>query len=308
MKICFFGVGGVGGYFGSLVTQRFKDENEIYFIARGKHKDFICANGLTLKKAGGGEIVNVSPEKCTDNIDDLPICDLIILSVKGYDLVSAVKDFNKITRQDSIILPLLNGVDIYERIREYLNKAIVLPSCVYIGSYIESPGIICQNGDKTKILIGCDPMFPEFYPESLLHLLKESNIDYDWEKNVQISIWSKYMFIAAFALVTAAYNRTLGEILENSELTQITKSIMNEIEKIAKRLNVPLNPDSVTTAFIKAQQFPFDTKTSFQRNIESKAKKNEIDIFCGTIIRFGDKLGIPVPITMNTLKRVISKY
>ena len=69
MKICFFGVGGVGGYFGSLVTQRFKDENEIYFIARGKHKDSICANGLTLRKAAG-EIVNVSPEKCTDNMVD----------------------------------------------------------------------------------------------------------------------------------------------------------------------------------------------------------------------------------------------
>ena len=38
MKICFFGVGGVGGYFGTLVTRKFKDKHDIYFIARGTIK------------------------------------------------------------------------------------------------------------------------------------------------------------------------------------------------------------------------------------------------------------------------------
>ena len=141
-------------YFGSLIAQRFNSEHDIYFIARGKHKDAICKNGMTLKKAGGAEIINVMPQKCTDNISDLPICDMVILSVKCYDIENAVKDINKITNKDSIILPLLNGVDIYDRIRKHLNTAIVLPSCVYIGTHIESPGIISQNGGNSKILIG----------------------------------------------------------------------------------------------------------------------------------------------------------
>ena len=53
MKICFYGLGGVGGYFGAIVAKRFCSEHEIYFIARGKHKEAICSQGLTLKKAGG---------------------------------------------------------------------------------------------------------------------------------------------------------------------------------------------------------------------------------------------------------------
>jgi 2-dehydropantoate 2-reductase len=308
MKICFYGVGGVGGYFGTLVTQRFKDEHGIYFIARGKHKDFICKNGLTLKRDGGAEVINVSPEKCTDNIHVLPVCDIIILSVKGYDLVNAVNDISVISSQDTIILPLLNGVDIYERIRKYLDKAIVLPSCVYIGTYIESPGIISQDGGDSKILIGYDPMFPDFYPESILNLLKESKINFNWEKNIQVSIWSKYMFIAAYGLVTATYDKTVGEVLESSELSQITKSIMKEIEKIAKRLNIPLDSDIVDTSFFKAKQFPFETRTSFQRDVESKGKTNEADIFGGTIIRYGDELGIPVPNTRDILKKLMAKF
>ena len=86
MKICFFGVGGVGGYFGTLVTDKFKNKHEIFFIARGSHKDAICSNGLTLKKAGDNETINVTPEKCTDTVNDLPVCDIIVISVKAYDL------------------------------------------------------------------------------------------------------------------------------------------------------------------------------------------------------------------------------
>jgi hypothetical protein len=56
MKICFFGV---GGYFGTLITKRFQNDHDIYFIARGVHKDAIVKNELTLKKAGVNEIIDV---------------------------------------------------------------------------------------------------------------------------------------------------------------------------------------------------------------------------------------------------------
>jgi len=307
MKICFYGVGGVGGYFGTMVVERFNSEHEIYFVARGKHKDEICSNGLTLKKNGGTEIINVKPHKCTDNINDLPICDIIVLSVKGYDLSNATKDLIKITNKDTIILPLLNGVDIYDRIRMHLDTAIVLPSCVYIGTHIERPGIISQNGGNSKILIGFDPRLPNVYPEQLLAVLKDSKIDYVWEDNVQVSIWSKFMFIAAYGLVTATFDKTLGEILDNTELSQITRSIMQEIEKIAKRINVPLNTDIVETSFLKGKQFPYETKTSFQRDVELKGKINEADIFGGTIIRYGDKFGIDVSNTKEIQNRLMKK-
>ncbi len=308
MKICFFGVGGVGGYFGSLVTKRFLSEHEIYFIARGKHKEVICANGLTLKKSDGSEIINVLPNKCTDSLEGLPICDVVILSVKSYDLSDAVINISKISDEKTLILPLLNGVDIYERIRKYLSNGFVFPSCVYIGTHIESPGIIYQNGGSCKLYIGYDPMFPDFYPESLLEILKESEIDFEWQKYIQVSIWSKYMFIAAYGLVSATYEKTLGEILEYSGLSQLTKSIMSEIEKIARKLNIPLGSDIVETSFLKAKQFPSNSKTSFQRDVELKGKINEGDLFGGTIIRYGEELGLPTPNTRNVYEKLLIRF
>jgi len=47
---------------------------------------------------------------------------------------------------------------------------------------------------------------------------------------------------------------------------------MREIERIAQRMNIPLDDDIVEVSFNKARQFPYETKTSVQRNVESKGK------------------------------------
>jgi 2-dehydropantoate 2-reductase len=307
MKICFFGAGGVGGYFGALVTKEFGNQHDFYFVARGKHKEAILKNGLTLKKTGGSEIINVKPKICTDIVQELPICDLIVISVKSYDLAGAVKDIKKIANHKTVILPLLNGVDIYERIREYLDFGIVFPSCVYVGTHIESPGVIYQKGGSCKIHIGKDPQHPEFYPDSLLTILKESKIDFCWEENIKVAIWSKFMFIAAYGLVGAAYEKSLGEIVENPEMSQKVKAIMTEIETISKKLNIPLDVNIVETSYLKANQFPYEAKTSFHRDVELKGKVNESDLFGGTLIRYGESLGVSTSSTQSVYNTLMSR-
>lgn len=307
MKICFFGVGGVGGYFGAIIAEKFKDTHDIYYMARGDHKDAICEKGLTLKRAGQNKVINVSPKKCTDTVDDLPICDIIVLSVKVYDLENAIKAISTISNERSIILPLLNGVDIYERIREHLKTGVVLPSCVYVGTHIESPGVVCQNGGSCKISLGVDPASPDFDLKALFTILREAGIDFGLEENVKTSIWSKYMFIAAYGLVTAAFGSTLGEVLESPEQSQYVKSIMNEIEAITRELHVELDEDIVEKSYLKAMQFPYETKTSFQRDVELKGAINEGDLFGGTVIRYGQALGVQTPATKMIYQTLLSE-
>ena len=238
----------------------------------------------------------------------MPVCGIIILSVKSYDLANASTEISKISDKKTVILPLLNGVDIYERIREHLHTGVVLQSCAWVGTHIESPGVIYQKGGNCKISIGNDPMFPDLYPESLLNLLKDSKIDFTLEDNIKISIWSKYIFIAAFGLVTAAYDKTLGEVLEDPKLSKLTMSIMREIEEIAKRINIPLSQDIVETSFLQAKQFPHETKTSLQRDVESKGKLNEGDLFGGTLIRYGEELKISTKNTQKVYQILLRKF
>ena len=307
MNICFFGVGGVGGYYGALLS-KYCNENEIgniYFIARGKHKDAIIEKGLLLKKEGGEEEISVKPHFCTDSVNDLPICDIVVVSVKGYDLEIVTKELEKITDKKSIILPLLNGADIYERIRQHLKKGYILPACVYIGTHIESPGVISQKGGSCQISVGKDPLYPDFYPGKLLDLFRNADILIEFCEDVNIAIWTKYIFIASFALVTATYDKTIGEVTHDEKLSKLVKNIMREIALIANTNKIELPSDIVESSFSKACQFAFETKTSFQRDVETKGRQSEWDLFGTAIIRYAEEFNIPVNNTKETLDKLM---
>ena len=307
MNVCFFGVGGVGGYYGTLLTKYANEtgKDKTYFIARGKHKDAILERGLLLKKDGGKEQIRVNPFVCSESVDTLPVFDIVVISVKGYDLEQAARDVSRITDTNSVILPLLNGADIYERIRQHLKKGYILPSCLYLGTHIESPGVIFQKGGSGQICIGRDPSFPEFYPEKLVQLFKDAGILIDYFENVNIEIWGKYIFIAPFALVTATYGKSIGEVAHDEKLSLLVKNIMQEIASIAKALKIELPSDIVEIAFSKANEFPFETKTSFQRDVEVKGRQSEWDLFGGTVIRYAEKSNLPADNTKATLDKLL---
>ena len=309
MNLCFFGVGGVGGYYGTLLTQYLNEtgKGDSYFIARGRHKAAIVEKGLLLKKEGGKHKILVKPKLCTDTVADLPVCDIVVVSVKGYDLEQAAREIDKITDENSMILPLLNGADIYERMRPHLTKGHLLSACVYLGTHIESPGVIFQKGGSCKISMGNDPLYPDVYPEKLIPLFKDAGILVEFFKDVNVAIWTKYMFIASFALVTGTYDKTIGEVANDEKLGILVRDIMQEIALIAKALKIELPADIVETSFSTARQFGVDTKTSFQRDVETKGRQSEWDLFGGTLLRYAKRFNIPADHTQKTLDMLLKK-
>lgn len=309
MNICFWGVGGVGGYYGTLVTQYFNQtgKGNTYFVARGKHKDAILENGMLLKKEGGKEEILIKPYVCSDTVDDLPVFDMVVVSVKGYDLESTSRELNKITDENSIVLPLLNGADIYDRMRQHLKNGFILPSCLYLGTHIESPGVIFQKGGSGQISVGKDPLHPDFYPEKLITLFKDAGILIEFFEDVDVEIWKKFIFIASFALVTATYNKSIGGVAADTDLGILVKAIMDELALIAEAMNIELPSDIVDTSFAKAEQFPFETKTSFQRDVEVKGRQSEWDLFGGTVIRLAEKFNISAANTKATFDKLMQQ-
>jgi 2-dehydropantoate 2-reductase len=192
--------------------------------------------------------------------------------------------------------------------RQHLKKGYLLPACVYLGTHIESPGVIFQKGGSCQISIGKDSLYPDFYPEKLINLFKNADILIEFFENVNIEIWTKYIFIASFALVTATYNKTIGEVANDEKLGIIVKNIMQEIVLISKTLKIGLPSDIVETSFSKANQFAFETKTSFQRDVETKGIQSEWDLFGGTIIRYAEKFSIPVDNTKKTFDELFRKF
>lgn len=299
-NICVFGIGGVGGYFGGKIASAAKKEKEIKvsFIARGSHLEAIRENGLLLNTETEGGIV-CSPDIATNSIADIPEPDLCLLCVKGYDLSETVKKISGKIREDTIIIPLLNGIDIDERVRENLKRGIVLPTCVYVSSLIEKPGIVTQSGKRGVILCGKDPNNPVFDPDPLIGFFERTHIDFQWADNPYPAIWEKYIYIAAFGLATASFDKTLGQVLSEKEPRRTAEEIMREVVLLAKQKGIELPENVIENTFKKAKNFPFESTTSFHRDVRAKRKSIEKDIFGGTVIRMGKEYGIPTPATCS---------
>jgi 2-dehydropantoate 2-reductase len=290
--IWIYGVGGVGGYFGGKLAYLMAHDPEagkrVFFITRGEHfKAIKQQGGLILNTAKHKEIMCI-PYQVTDNLEDVPNPDLCLLCVKSYDLDLVVHSLAGKIKNSSIIIPILNGVDIYERVRTILKKGIVLPACAYVGTHIEKPGIVTQGGAPGIILCGQDPALKDFNPEHLVTLFTNANIKFNWTENPFPAIWEKFIFIAAFGLVTAYSEKTLGEVTIDPELRGLVEKIMGEIVAIARKREITLSHG----------------KTSYQRDIEAKGRLNEGDLFGGTIIRMGKELGIPTLATKDIYEEI----
>ncbi|MCX8129480.1 MAG: 2-dehydropantoate 2-reductase [Clostridia bacterium] len=306
-RICIYGVGGVGGYFGGIIAYRLKElrdtNHEVYFIARGSHLQEISKKGLTLHLYPHGTLI-CKPARAAEKLDELPYMDIIILCVKGYDLEEAIKNISVRIKEDTVVIPLLNGVDIYERIRSSLHKGIVLPGCTYISSAVEGPGVISLKGEKTLIVFGRDPQNAHYDQASILNLFTLVGIDYTWLDDVFPAIWSKYVFIASFALVTGYSGKTIGEVMADTKLRGLVKGIMEEIVQIAKAKGIVIKESVIEQSLELAINIPFDTKTSFQRDLEKKKEKTEGEILGATILRLAKECGINPSVTEQVFRYI----
>jgi 2-dehydropantoate 2-reductase len=300
MNIGIIGVGGVGGYFGGKLTKllhNYKEDLTISFFARGNHLAEIQKNGLLVSTKDEGEFLAV-PTLATDTVTELPDLDLCLLCVKGYDLDTVLNTIKSRLKSNTHIIPLLNGVDIYERVKKVVGDAIVYPACVYVGTHIERYGKVTQNGGACTILLGKDPAHMQQSHQSILDLFNAANIKHTFCDDVYPEIWGKYTFIAAYGMVTASEDKTLGQILEDTQSSTRVKAIMTEIQKIAEKKGINVSQNAVEDAYNKGKNFPYDAKTSFQRDFAQKDKLNESELFGDTIIRLGKEVGIETPVTL----------
>ena len=307
LNVCVIGVGGVGGYFGGKLAHTFSSNPDfsvnIFFVARGKHLEVIKKNGLILKSPEFGSIT-CRPMLATERINDLPEIDVFLICVKGYDLMDVATSLRDRIKENTVMIAPLNGADIQERLRSKIKTGIILPTCAYLSSYVEEPGVVVHIGSPGRMIFGRDLDHPDHIPREIFRLFEKASIIYEWQDDANPAIWEKYLFIASLGLISARYNRTLGEILEEPSLKEEVIAIMNEIYSIALKKNIRLSDGIVDLSLKKAAMFPRNTQTSLQRDVHQKKGKSELELFGGTIIDLGEKLGIPTPLTQKIYQEI----
>ena len=303
--IVVIGLGGVGGYFGFKISQHneLDNQNKISFIARGETFKRIKENGLILLSAEHSNSVT-NPDALYETISDIENPDLILIGVKEYDLERICNQLAKVITKKTVLLPMMNGADIYDRIRKILPHAIILPSCVYVASHIKEKGIVEHHGKAGHLIFGKDPENPSENINWILHVLESSMINFDFKENAQLDIWTKFIFIASFGLVTAKHNSSLGAVCSIDSQKEEATKIMREIQAIAQQKGIDLPNDIIQKTFEKALTFPPKTPTSLQLDVHSGKENNELELFAGAILKYSQETQIDTSFTEKIYREI----
>lgn len=290
MNIAIYGVGGVGGYIGAKLAN-IKSENSIYFIARGEHLNTIKRDGITLTTKN--QKINSRALECSDTLKTFPKMDVIICSIKSYGIDQFIDDSRNALKNDGVIIPLLNGVDSFERLVAEFGNERVAAGCAFIVSYIKSPGIIEETTKKNYFYFG-DKTGDNPKLKLLESILIKSDINVTYKSNIERYIWNKFEYISPIATITTALNITCDQAVKNETYKSILFDLYQEFENVALAKGVIFDAPQAEKIFSSVVAMPDGVTTSMQRDFQTKGIC-EVSSLTHYIIKEGKQLNVPTP-------------
>lgn len=288
MNIVVVGAGGVGGYFGGKLAQAGFD---VTFIARSKTLQAIKLNGLKVKSVNGNFVVH---PKVTDDFKDIKNPDLVILGVKSWQVEDIAKQLKDVISKNTMVLPLQNGADNADRLRNILLHENVLAGLCKIVSKIEAPGVINHFAFEPEIVFG-------EYDSKLTPRVKKVKAVFDKagfkstiSENIQLDIWKKFLFITTISGIGAVTRAVYGEIRKDDYLRQTMYQTANEIVAVANAKGVALINSDIEMILKIIDGFNHGTTASMQRDVMA-GRPSELENFNGYIVKQGKELHVLTP-------------
>ena len=289
MRIAIFGTGGVGGYFGGRLAQAGDD---VTFIARGEHLNAIKRRGLKVE-SGTGDFV-IFPAKATAEVREVGEVDLVVVGVKAWQVPEAARAMKPLVGANTTVLPMQNGVEAAAQLVNELGSASVIGGLCRIVSYVVEAGVIRHAGFKPSIIIGELDNRPTERVARIEQVFKRAGVEITVAADIQVALWTKFLFIASFSGVGALADAPAGVVRSNAKWRAQMVSAMEEIYGLAHARGVRLPADSIETVMASVDALPEDATSSMHRDIAA-GKSSELESQNGAVVRMARESGVDVP-------------
>ncbi len=289
MRVAVMGAGSIGGYFGGMLSL---GGNEVTLIARGANLEAIRDKGLQIITDYGQFTVQCD---ATDDPRQVDPVDLILLTVKTYHNERAVPAMRSMVGEDTTVLCLQNGIDSYEAAERFIGAAQVLPGAAYIEGSLESPGVVKQTGDVVEIVFGEPDGVASPRGELISETLTKAGIPAQLSDNIQKTLWTKFLFIATMAGVTALSRETMAQLMPRPEWRQVILGCMTEIETVGRASGIDLDAELVQNTVDYIEGSLDQMHASMHADIMA-GRPLELEALNGAVVRAGQAAGITTPI------------
>jgi 2-dehydropantoate 2-reductase len=298
-SIVVIGAGAMGSVFGGLLAEGGLPVTLVDVWQ--EHVDRINRHGLELNGHGGERFVRVH---ATTDIRTVSGADIVFFQCKatanGVAARSAARLFKK---TDTTAISFQNGLGNEEEIGSIIGSDAIVAGLTAQAAILSGPGKV-THFDNLPSYIGEIGGGLSKRVDRIAAALTAAGLPTHPSASIMREKWSKLLVNIAFAGTSGMTGLTLGEVIEDVDLSAIAASAMDEATDVARATGIELNPQGRRAVFDSIMRGPGrNNKASVLADL-SAGRKTEVDYIYGTAIQLADRYGIPVP-TLKFLSAMI---
>lgn len=289
--VAVLGPGGVGGLLAALLARA---GHRVICLAGEDTANALRAGGLRVRSRHHGDFA-VEVEGDTVLREAVDVC---FVAVKGTALRDALERVPaSVLGDDALVVPLLNGVEHPEALRERYGAGRVASAAIRVESTRIAPGVIEHGTPFTEVdLAGPASLRPRL--DALAEVLAGAGVPTRVGDDEAAALWSKLALLAPFALLTTRYGITVGEL--RTQRREELLAAVAEATAVSRACGVPADPAAIMARY---EAFPAPTKSSMQRDAEAR-RPLEVDAIGGALLRAAERHSVPVPVIARLVGEV----
>ena len=280
------GAGGVGGLIGACLAH---SGASVTLVVKRESLDRYPRQ-LRLESPFGNFAEDIS---CAAEV---PPVDILWLTVKATQLEPALAGLTNPASVKAIV-PLLNGVDHVSVLRSKYGADRVIPATIAVESERVAPGHIIHRSPfaRLNVLSAGRALLGDTVQQ-----FQALGFECRFLDDEATLMWSKLVFLAAFALTTTAGDITTDVVLTDPSWRNLGLCCIREASAVAVAEGAKLDADAVIASVVK---MPGNMRSSMQKDVE-QGKPPELDAIAGPIVRGARRHGIAIPATKELVGMV----
>ena len=228
MRILVLGAGGIGGYYGARIHNA---GGKVTFLVRPARAVQLRENELKIFSSFGDTQITPNVITAAELHDRY---DVIMVSCKAYDLYSAMDAIAPAVGEQSVILPLLNGVRHIDTLVERFGAEHVLGGVALISVVLTPEGVIRHLNKQHRLVTGLRAGQASKWVAPLVQLFSSSKFDFVCSENIEQAMWDKIVFLTTLAGATCTLRASVGDIVRTVAGEEFVTGLLAECALIAE--------------------------------------------------------------------------
>ena len=293
MQHAVLGAGGVGGLVGGALARA---GYEVKLLVRPGRRDHYPER-LTLESETLGSFQ--APVQVADRFDGE--FDIVWITVKATALEVALRAVAPEKLGDGIVVPLLNGIDHVEQLRDRYGAERVLPGTIQIEAEQIGPGRVRHLSTFADVQVAPRPP-TQARAEALCEELRGAGLGCEVREDEVTMLWSKLCFLAPFALATTASGGPLGVVRSDPGWWTTLEGCVMEACAVGVAEGAKVAPEPILE---RLEGAPEGFQSSMQKDVAA-GRPPEVEAIAGPILRGGTQHGIDVSATRALVNRIVA--